>query len=141
MAIRVRNPIRINPLDTIDKVGVGIKLPFNRKNIFTLDFTTKDHAKSKLINLLLTDQGERVFQPLFGVGLRRLLFEQEIDSETLRERINNQAQIYIPEISVDNIQVKPEGNQVYLTVNYTLLFNNEGDGIALSFTNTNTNTL
>jgi len=141
MAIRVRNPIRINPLDTVDKVGVGVKLPFNRNNIFTQDFTTKDHVKSKLINLLLTDPGERIFQPLFGVGLKRLLFEQEIDSETLRERVNNQSQIYIPEISVDNIQVKPDGNYVYLTVNYTLLFNNENDGITLSFTNTNTNTL
>ena len=141
MAIRVRNPIRINPLDTVDKVGVGVKLPFNRKNVFTQDFTTKDHAKSKLINLLLTDPGERVYQPLFGVGLRRLLFEQEIDSETLRERVNNQAQIYIPEISVDNIEVRPDGHLVFLTVNYTLLFNNENDGVALSFTNSNPNTL
>ena len=51
MAIKLAqkiSAIRIDPLDVNDKVAVGIKFPFNRKRIFDLDYTTKDHAKSKL---------------------------------------------------------------------------------------------
>ena len=67
MAIQLRNPIKINPVDVQDKSAVGVRLPFgNKKSIFTLDYTTRDHAKSKLTNLLLTSPGERINQPLFG---------------------------------------------------------------------------
>ena len=51
MAIKPRKPIRINPVDVSEKTAVGIRLPFNKKRVFTLDYTTKDHARSKLINL------------------------------------------------------------------------------------------
>ena len=33
------------------------------------------HVKDELIQLLLTDQGERLFLPEFGAGLNRLVFE------------------------------------------------------------------
>jgi hypothetical protein len=52
MAIKPRKPIRINPVDVSEKTAVGIRLPFNKKRVFTLDYTTKDHARSKLIKLL-----------------------------------------------------------------------------------------
>lgn len=35
----------------------------------------EEHVKHELIQLLLTDQGERLFLPEFGGGLRRLVFE------------------------------------------------------------------
>ena len=59
MAIRPRKPIKINPVDVSEKVAVGIRLPFNRKRVFTLDYSTKEHARSKLINVLITSPGER----------------------------------------------------------------------------------
>ena len=52
MAIRLRDLIQIDPIDTIEKRAVGIKLPFGKKNPFILDYTTQSHAKSKLINVL-----------------------------------------------------------------------------------------
>ena len=52
MAIKLRKPIKIDPIDLDEKVAVGIRLPFNKKKIFDLDYTTKDHARSKLINVL-----------------------------------------------------------------------------------------
>ena len=70
MAIKLRKPIKINPIDVAEKVAVGVRLPFNRKRVFTLDYTTKDHARSKLINVLITSPGERLNQPLFGAGLK-----------------------------------------------------------------------
>ena len=71
MAIKLRKPIKIDPVDVFEKTAVGIRLPFNKKRVFTLDYTTKDHAKSKLTNLLLTSPGERINQPFFGLSLNQ----------------------------------------------------------------------
>ena len=75
MAIRRRKPIKINPVDVSEKVAVGIRLPFNRKRVFTLDYSTKEHARSKLINVLITSPGETLNQPLFGAGRMKRLKE------------------------------------------------------------------
>ncbi|HEX8180459.1 MAG TPA: GPW/gp25 family protein [Pyrinomonadaceae bacterium] len=37
--------------------------------------TLEDHVRDELIQLLLTNPGERLFQPEFGGGVRRLVFE------------------------------------------------------------------
>ena len=38
-----------------------------------------DHVRSEVIQLLLTNPGERLFQPSFGAGLKRLVFEANDD--------------------------------------------------------------
>ena len=41
--------------------------------------SVEDHVKSEVIQLLLTNPGERPFLPSFGGGLRRLVFEGNSD--------------------------------------------------------------
>ena len=140
MAISLRKPIRINPVDISNKSAVGIRLPFNKKRVFTLDYTTKDHAKSKLLNVLLTSPGERLNQPLFGAGLKNRLFEQqtEIAGSDLRNYIIPQVNQYVPEIKIQNISLKDgglQGHKLFVTVNYSLVNNDEEDSVTLSFTN------
>ena len=142
MAIRLRKPIRIDPIDVSKKTAVGIKFPFNKKKIFDLDYTTKNHAKSKLINLLITSPGERLNQPNFGIGMKNRLFEQQtpIAAEDLRDIINPQVQIYIPEIEIKNIAIKNgglEGHTLFVTVNYSMVNDESEDSISLSFNNEN----
>ena len=132
MAIRLRNPIKIDPVDVKDKSAVGVRLPFgSRKNVFTLDYTTRSHAKSKLTN-----------QPFFGAGLKNRLFEQqtEISEGELRDYVTPQVKRYIPEIKINNIELKKgglQGHQLFVTVNYSLVNNDEEESITLSFTDTN----
>ena len=144
MAIKLRKPIKIDPVDIDDKVAVGIRLPFNKKKIFDLDFTTKRHVKSKLINVLLTSPGERLHHPNFGVGLKNRLFQQNtpIAGDELRSIVTPQVERYIPEITIKNIALKDggiQGHTLFVTVNYSLNNNDEEDSIALSFTNDNFN--
>jgi len=144
MAIKLRKPIRIEPVDIDEKVAVGARLPFNRKKIFDLDYTTKDHAKSKLINVLLTSPGERVHHPNFGAGLKNRLFQQNtpIAGEELRAIVTPQVEQYVPEITLKNIALRdggPQGHILYVTINYSLNNNDEEDSVALSFTNDNFN--
>lgn len=139
MAIKVRQPIKINPIDTTDKVAVGLKLPFGRRGHFTLDYTTKDHAKSKLINVLLTVPGERINQPNFGVGLKERIFDPNTEDiqDSLRSSITSQIGIYVPEITVENITFKEEDHILYLSIIYKVIANSEKDSVTLSFSNTN----
>lgn len=144
MAIKLRKPIKIEPVDLDDKVAVGVKLPFNRKKIFDLDYTTKDHAKSKLINVLLTSPGERLHHPNFGAGLKNRLFQQNtpIAGDELRAIVTPQVEQYVPEITIKNISLRDGGLQghiLYVTVNYSVNNNSEDDSVSLSFTNDNFN--
>ena len=67
--------IRVNPLDLQKNIAIGVSLPFNGPGVFNSTYTTKDQVKSNLLNLLLTDVGERVMNPTFGCNLKRFLFE------------------------------------------------------------------
>ena len=142
MAIKLRKPIKIDPIDLDEKVAVGVRLPFNKKKIFDLDYTTKDHARSKLINTLLTSPGERLNQPQFGAGLKNRLFEQqtEIAGDNLRNYVTPQVERYVPEIEIKNISLRDggmQGHKLFVTVNYSLVNNDEEDSVTLSFTNEN----
>ena len=142
MAIKLRKPITIDPVDLDEKAAVGVRLPFNKKTIFDLEYTTKAHARSKLINVLLTSPGERLNQPLFGAGLKNRLFQQNtpIAGEELRSIVKPQVEQFIPEIEIKNISLKDGGSQghvLFVTVNYSLVNNDEEDSVSLSFTNNN----
>ena len=129
--------IRVNPLDLQKNIAIGVSLPFNTPGVFKSTYTTKDQIKSNLLNLLLTDIGERIMNPNFGTLLRRFLFEGITDNniESLRESISNSIAIYIPEIIVLEIIVSPntDYNSIELNVNYVLKISNTPDQVTVQF--------
>ena len=131
----VRNYIRINPLDLNKNVAIGVAFPFDADGVFNQTFTQKEQVKSNLINVLLTEPGERVNLPDFGVGLKRLLFETEIDTGKLESRIDNQVQIYIPEITLISAEAtfSPDEHILYIKITYRYNPSNEVDAIQLNF--------
>lgn len=50
------------------------------KDIFKVEAMNKDSINQNLENIILTNKGERVFFPNFGVGIERYLFERLNDS-------------------------------------------------------------
>ena len=81
---------RISPLDINKNVSIGVALPLDEVNMFKGTKTLKEQIKTNLINVLLTEPGERVNEPDFGVGLKKLLFEPNINTDDVNERINLQ---------------------------------------------------
>ena len=79
------------PIDTEARRAVGFGFPLNGNAVFVPTYQTRDQIKANLVNYLLTNKGERVFNPNFGGDLRNLLFENVLDAtvEDLRERIQN----------------------------------------------------
>ena len=119
MAFRVSN---IEPIDLQPRVAIGISLPFNGSTGFNSTYTTADQLKTNILSFLLTNRGERVFNPNFGADLRNLLFENVLDTTTedLRERIQNDISLYFPEVQVRQIIFNniPDTN----TINFTLIY-------------------
>ena len=67
---------RINPLDLQKNIIIGISLPFKGPSgPFNKTYSTREQTKYNLINLLLTDKGERLFNPEYGSNLSNILFE------------------------------------------------------------------
>ena len=129
--------IRVNPLDLQKNIAIGVSLPFNGPGVFKSTYTTKDQIKSNLINLLLTDKGERVMNPNFGTNLKRFLFEGITNNniETLKDNILSSILTYIYEITVTNIVLVPDtdNNLVSLTIEYYLNISQTPDQVTVQF--------
>jgi len=130
--------VRIDPRDLDKNKAIGVSIPFNGGGVFKSTFSTKDQIKSNLINLLLTDTGERVMSPNFGTNLKRFLFEGITDNnlETLKDNILNSILSYISEITVTNITLVPntDNNLVDLTIEYYLNISQTPDQVTVQFT-------
>lgn len=72
------------PIDLENRRAVGFGFPLNGNAVFVPTYQTRDQIKANLINFLLTNNNERVFNPNFGADLRNLLFEN-INNNTLDE--------------------------------------------------------
>ncbi|HIA11076.1 MAG TPA: hypothetical protein EYN69_03265 [Flavobacteriales bacterium] len=86
--------------------GVALPITYDSGDGFTMLKRIKDVAKQNFKMLILTNPGERVMEPSFGVGLKRYLFENfsenvyaEIDT-----RIREQVNIYMPAIAIREIE-------------------------------------
>jgi phage baseplate assembly protein W len=132
--------IRVNPLDLQGNIGLGVSLPFDGPSgPFNSTYSTKTQIKSNLINLLLTNKGERVFNPEFGANLKTILFEgiTEDTSELIKELINFNVSIFVPEVQIIDILVSPaleyNNNSVSITIKYKLRISQDADQVTVQF--------
>jgi len=122
---------RISPLDINKNVTIGVAFPLDSVNMFKGTTTVKEQVKSNLINLLLTEPGERVNEPNFGVGLKKLLFEQSPNVEVLKEKINTQIEFYIPTITLSDVSFTPSEDEYKLFILISYSFNLDGSTDAI----------
>jgi phage baseplate assembly protein W len=129
--------VRVYPLDLQKNVAIGVSLPFNGPGVFNSTYSTKDQVKSNVINLLLTNRGERIMNPNFGADIKDVLFEGMTETITplIQDRITTAFSSYIPQARIDNIGVvfSEDTNTVNVTVNYTLNISGESDQVNIEF--------
>lgn len=118
--------------------GISPKLPlgYHKNDVgYELNKNLRDSIQQNLKNLLLTNEGERIFDTKFGVSLRSYLFELSNDSVKSRisEKINSQVQEYMPFISIDTlgIETDPDNNKISISLSYTILKLNLADTLSL----------
>lgn len=112
------------PIDSNTRKAIGFGFPFNGSAVFNPTYQTKDQVKANLINYILTNKGERVFNPNFGSNLRELLFENIENNtlEILRQRIQNDISTYFSFISVQKIELngRPDENSIDFKLSYSV---------------------
>jgi phage baseplate assembly protein W len=110
------------PIDLNARKAVGFGFPLDGNAVFVPTYQTRDQIKANLVNYILTNSGERVFNPGFGGNLRNLIFEGITDStlEEIQFRIQNSISTYFPQISVSQITFDPQADEN--TINFTLTY-------------------
>lgn len=122
--------------ETPDK-ALGILLPFNKdaggaksvssaynsqaisgKGVFRSSYSTEQQALSNLKNLILTQKGERIFQPNFGTDIQKSLFENNtIELVTqLEETLTEDIKFWLPYIIIKKLQVFQNIDQYQIAI-------------------------
>jgi phage baseplate assembly protein W len=132
MAYNLRN---INVLDLRPSTGIGVALPFNAPGVFRTVYTTKEQLKYNIINFLLTDNRERIFNPTFGANIRAKLFEQITQDtvDSLDTQIRAGIERYFPNVIITNLtfQVSPDTNTLKIQFSYTINNTGESDNVII----------
>ncbi len=126
-----RREFKINTLDIDKNKGIGIAVPFNPVNIFTITYTKKEQIKSNLLNFFLTNQGERYFNPNFGANLRALIFNQLVNVEEIRESLVDRVSLYFPSVEIVDLSVVPDYNKNTLYIKLSYKVNTEEDSLSI----------
>lgn len=135
----IPNIIRVNPLDLQKNISIGVSLPFSGPSgPFNSTYSTQEQIKSNLINLLLTNKGERIFNPNFGTYLQKALFEGITDElpNIISNLIIDSTSIYIPEIQITEVitdVLNKDLNTISITVNYKLNISGKPDQVTIQF--------
>ena len=112
------------PIDSVARKAVGFGFPLNGPAVFVPTYTVREQTKSNLINYLLTNRGERVFNPNFGADLRNLVFDNvtERTTDELQETIQNSINKYFPQVLVKEINFlnQPDNNTINFSLTYTI---------------------
>ena len=116
--------------DKDTRVSVGIDLPFGRQpdgdGYFASTKTTMDAVKNDIKLLLMTQRGERLFQPNLGMNLRRFLFEQ-ITQNTVIEIENDIVSTFekwLPFVQLNDIRVdigNQDKNQIKIGIDFNVV--------------------
>lgn len=127
---RLRQELRINPIDTQPNIAVGVSIPFNGTPVFNSTYTTKNQIKSNIINFFLTNQGERIMNPNYGGGLRAFLFEPATEIGQLQDYLSAQLEIRFPQVTIITFNiVDNEDNSI--TINFAYSINGQQDNITI----------
>ena len=102
------------------------------KNPVSLDLAVnrdEEAVKQSIKNLLLTDRGERPFQPNLGSDIRKMLFENLTPNTSLvmREMIRETVEQYEPRANLIGVDIiaTPDNNAVRVVVVFKVINSEE----------------
>lgn len=91
--------------------SINIKFPLEddriKNGLFEMNNLTKEALTSNLLLLLLTEKGERYYQPEYGTNLKRFIFEPNdgLNQSDIEGDIRDTVKLFIPELTITNIEI------------------------------------
>ena len=121
------------PIDLQKSRAIGFGFPLNGDAVFVPTYLTRDQIKANMVNFLLTNKGERVFNPNFGADLRNLLFENIVDStqDDIIVIISDYIRLFFPTVIVKEIKFAndPDRNTINFIMTYQITNLGDTDSI------------
>jgi phage baseplate assembly protein W len=104
-----------HPLDINKRVAIGVSIPFNGPAVFNSVYFTDEQVKSNIINFILTNKGEKLYQPNYGADLRKAIFEDITENtlKTLEIKIANDIQSNFPNVEIRSLTFSQPSYQDY----------------------------
>ena len=95
----------------------------------------KEMVNFNLKNIILTNPGERIMFPQFGVGIKRFLFDQEkMRQEEIEYNIRSQIKTYANYVNVENLQMSLNENSLKIQLKYNIKEMDVSDLLILDIT-------
>lgn len=118
-------------------ISVALPLTQDSADGYTMLKDFKSTIKQNLKMLILTIPGERVMDPMFGVGIKKYLFEN-YGTDTyarIEAKIREQTQMYIPAVAINKILFRtPDADSGILDMAITYSIPSIGSRDILEFT-------
>jgi phage baseplate assembly protein W len=104
-------------------ISFPIQDDVENNRLFAMNKNMKDAVKTELLMLLLTERGERWYNPDYGTSLRKFLFEMgdQITDDLIVDDIKSSVSKFLPRITVSTIGVEPINNntRLIITIKFT----------------------
>ena len=122
---------RLSRRNSYSDLDLNFRLHPNTSDIKPL--TDLDAVKNSVTNLLLTNFGDRPFQPQVGTNITALLFEpaDEFTAQSLKIEIKSSIERFEPRANGVKVQVlnDEDRNRYAVTVGFNVLFSNNAEEI------------
>ena len=122
---------RLSRRNSYSDLDLNFRLHPNTSDIKPL--TDLDAVKNSVTNLLLTNFGDRPFQPQVGTNITALLFEpaDEFTAQSLKIEIKSCLERFEPRANGVKVQVlnDEDRNRYAVTVGFNVLFSNNAEEI------------
>ncbi len=106
---------------------LGVKLPITKNDIYgyTMIDNIPELIRQNLKMLILTNPGERVMMPDFGVGIMSYLFENFSDTVyiDIENAIKKQVSKYLPVVAIESVifdNSEPDNNKLGIQIKYRI---------------------
>ncbi len=115
------------PLERVSQSFKDVSMTFqaNPLNSDLIALKNQTAIARSVRNIILTSPGEKFFDPDFGSGVSRLLFDNmdDLTALSLRDEIENSIRNYEPRVQVIDVKVEPnyENNEFNVTLVYRIV--------------------
>ena len=92
---------------------------------FKMNYVTKEVYASDLLLLLLTEKGERYYEPDYGCSIIKHLFDpnDDVTAGEIEQDIKNTVKKYIPKLTINSVDFNKPTDELYAEAEYQLNIN------------------
>lgn len=91
--------------------SINIKFPLEddkvKNGLFEMNNVSKDALVSNLMLLLLTEKGERYYQPEYGLNIRKYIFDPNdgLTQSDIEQEVRDTVKKFIPQLTIAKVNI------------------------------------